>query len=288
MKAIGIVVVLVATRAYAGHGGGGGGSCSHGGGGSSSSGGGYRGGGGGDSSSSSSSSSSESTACEESTDVEGYRECVQFGLWADNMTIPRIVIEVGSNVRQFTSMAPGADGSVTHGDETFAYRVAMPASAQRAETAVTMTARMLVGTDHLYAGLEGEIGGLAAPASVTAEMLSTGTYGSPVLDETGATFLGGYGVAGVRAGTSRFAVAAEMAGGVRDVEYRFDSSYHDCEQTSSIDAVRGVVEARARAEVWVYPWVSIGATVGTSVLDRGDWLGGMYVGLHSRAYGGLR
>lgn len=287
MKRLLVGLVLIAAPAYAGHHGGGGGSCSHGGGHSSGGGGGgYSGGS--SSSSGSSGSTAESKGCSETTDIEGYRECVAFGAWADNMTFPQIVIEVGSNVRRFSSVAGGADGSVSHGDETFAYRIAMPARSLREETAVTMTARMALQSHGLYAGFEGEIGGLASTAPVTAEMLSTGTYGSPVLDGSGATFLGIYGVAGVRGGTTRFALAAEMAGGLRDVEYRFDSTYHDCAQTSTIDVIHGVVEARARAEVWVYPWASLGAQVGTSVLEHGDWMAGVYVGLHSRAYGGLR
>jgi hypothetical protein len=275
-----LVLALVSAPAYAGHhscghssgGGGGGGSYSS-----------------GSSSSSSSGSSSESHTCTETTDVEGYRECVGFGVWADNMTLPHMMIVLGTNMRQFSTRIGSESGSVTHGDETFAYRVAMPASVRRSEMAVTASAQFELGFGHgFYAGLEGEIGGLVAPEPLSTEMLSTGTWGSPMLDLQGGMVVGGGGVVGLRGGTSRFAVAAEIAGGVRDVEYRFDSTYHDCEQTSMIDVMRGVLEARARAEVWVYPWVSFGASVGRSVIDGDDWMAGAYVGLHSRAYGGLR
>jgi hypothetical protein len=35
-------------------------------------------------------------------------------------------------------------------------------------------------------------------------------------------------------------------------------------------------------------WFTFGAAVGANVLERGDWLAGLYLGLHSRAYGGTR
>ena len=152
-----------------------------------------------------------------------------------------------------------------------------------------MAADWTLGIGHgFYAGLEGEIGGLVSPQPLSTEMLSTGTFGSPTIDLTGGMVVGGAGVVGLRGGNSRAAVAAELAGGVRSVEYRFDSNYHDCEQNPTIGVVGGVVEARARAEVWVSPWVSLSVTVGTSVIDQDDWMAGAYLGLHSRAYGGLR
>jgi hypothetical protein len=176
---------------------------------------------------------------------------------------------------------------VTHGDETFTYRVVMPGARPALDTSVSWTARGTVGARHLYGGVEVELGGIAKPGAAAAEMESTGAYGSPSLQQGSGIELGGYGVVGVRANSTRGVIGAELAGGVRTVSYQFDSSYHDCAQTSMIEDTRGVLEARVRGELWLSPWVAVGATVGASVIERDDWVAGIYMSAHSRAYGGL-
>jgi len=275
--------VIAAPRAHASscHGGGGGGGSS------SSSGGGGGGGGSYSSSSSSSSSSSTTSACTETTDIVGYRECARFGTWGVALRIPRITIETGMAVRRFANHLGGASGSVTHGDERFTYRVVMPGHREALDTTVSWTARGTVGSRHLYAGLEVELGGVADPAAAGTQMESTGAFGSPTLSQDSGIELGAYGVAGARMSSTHGALAAELAGGVRTISYQFASSYHDCQQTSMIEDTRGVVEARVRGELWVSPWLAVGATVGNSMIARDDWMAGVYLSAHSRAYGGL-
>lgn len=55
-----------------------------------------------------------------------------------------------------------------------------------------------------------------------------------------------------------------------------------------ISQTRGIVEARARGELWLNPWITAGAIMGASVVDQGDWMAGLYVGFHSRAFAGGR
>jgi hypothetical protein len=92
------------------------------------------------------------------------------------------------------------------------------------------------------------------------------------------------GIGGFRAIGKRGSIAIEGAGGLRSVRYEFASSYHNCETQATIVANRGVVEARARAELWLSPWITAGATLGTNVLERDDWMAGLYLGVHSRAF----
>jgi hypothetical protein len=283
-KVILALSVIAAPRAHASscHGGGGGG-----GGGGSSSGGGGGGGGSYSSSSSSDGGSSTSSACTESTDIEGYRECQRFGMWAVALRLPRITIETGMAVRRFADHLAGASGSVTHGDERFTYRVVMPGRPEALDTTVSWTARGTVGSRHLYAGLEVELGGVASSAPAGTQMESVGAFGNPTLTQDSGIEFGAYGVAGVRMSSTHGAVAAELAGGVRTISYQFASTYHDCQQLSMIDDTRGVVEARVRGELWISPWLAVGATVGNSVIARDDWMAGVYLSAHSRAYGGL-
>src|SRR5205823_14245173 len=88
----------------------------------------------------------------------------------------------------------------------------------------------------------------------------------------------GVGVAGVHVGLGAVAIDGELAGGGRFVETATQSRY-------AIDG-EGVVEARARAALWVSPWVTVGGVLGTSMIARGEWTAGLFVGGHSWAFGG--
>jgi hypothetical protein len=280
------------TTVYAGSSCGGGSS----GGGSSSGGSSSGGSSGGDSSSSSSSDSSSSSessttpACIDDTDVHGFRHCTKFGAWGRNLRFPRLFIEAGSGVRNFTSGLGERTATVQHGLEQFSYRVVMPpADAAGTDVAVTSNLRIGFGIGHgLYSGLEFEIGGVVAPAQAQTEMMTTGTYGSPNVSQSSALFLGFTGVGGYRASSRLGSLSIEGAGGLRSVRYKFDSSYHNCETSTTLVSNRGVIEARARGELWLSPWLAAGVTLGTNVLDQGDWMAGLYLGAHSRAFAGTR
>jgi hypothetical protein len=283
MKILIAALCLSSSAAYAGstcHGGGGGGSSSSSG--SSSSGGSYSGG------DSSSYSSSEPAAppCDASEDIHGIRKCSKFGAWHLNLVLPRIVIELGTNVRQAPSGLDATNGEVTHGDESFAYRVVMPARMD--ETMVTTSLRIgLIDRHGIYGMMEGEIGGILGGVA-SMETSAVGTFGSPQLEQHGGLVVGGYAVAGARAALGRGTVAVELAGGVRTRMYNFDSTYHGCETSSTVSVSRGVVDARVRGELWNGPWFALGATAGANLVERGDWMMGVYFGLHSRAYAGAR
>jgi hypothetical protein len=249
---------------------------------------------GGDSSSSSSSSdsgSSSSSACVDDTDVHGFRSCTKFGMWASNMRVPRIFVELGSTVRQFNSGLDDQTGAIAHGDEQFSYRVVMPTSTDAVrDVAMMSTMRIGFGIPRgFYSGIEFELGGLVSPAAASTEMTTTpGTFGNPDVRQSGGLVLGFTGVGGFRASGSRGSIAVEGAGGLRTVRYNFDSTYHHCETRTTIVANQSVVEARARAELWLSPWVTAGATIGANVLERNDWMAGLFVGFHSRAFAGGR
>jgi hypothetical protein len=243
----------------------------------------------GDSSYSSSGDSAPSTTCVDDTDVHGYRRCTKFGAWATTMRIPKLFVELGSSVREFDSGLDTQSGAIAHGAEEFAYRVVMPTSEPARDVAMVSTLRLGFGVGRgFYSGLDFELGGLVAPASATAEMTTAGTFGSPEVRQRGGLVLGMVGVGGFRASGKRGSLALEGAAGLRNVRYHFDSYYHHCETTTTISVTREIVEARARGEVWLSPWVTAGATLGANVLAQGDWMAGLYLGFHSRAFAGSR
>jgi len=86
----------------------------------------------------------------------------------------------------------------------------------------------------------------------------------------------------------RLSLGAELVGGVRGVTYSYHSRYLDCDQYSDITVSRVVVEARARAAMWLSPIWSLGVQAGSSLIERGAWMGGVYVGAHSRMFGAGR
>jgi hypothetical protein len=189
-------------------------------------------------------------------------------------------------------MLDGQMGRVTHGGEAFAFRTVQSstASVSRAlDTAVLSTMRVSVGTrSGLYGGLELDLGGVTRPGAASTEMMSTGAFGSPDVQLSGGFIVDSLGLVGLRGRTGFGTLGVEMAGGLRAVSYEFHSSYHGCEQMTGIMAFAPVAEARARGELWLSPWLSAGAIVGASVLERHAWMGGLYLGLHSRAFGGER
>lgn len=239
-------------------------------------------------SSDSASESASEPACVDAIDVVGYRKCKKFGAWSDNLRLPHLTVELGLGTRRLAPTFAEHAGTITHGTESFAYRVVEPAATTAHDTAnvlaLRVTAALAAG---LYAGVEGEAGVLAE-ARGEVEMIGSGMLGTPTMTVERPKVFGGLGVLGYGVRLGRASVAVEAAAGARFVTRAYTSSYLACETTTDVVARRGVVEARARVELWATPFVTLGATVGTSALERGMVVGGAYVGLHSRAFGGGR
>ncbi|HEY0477275.1 MAG TPA: hypothetical protein VGD37_07105 [Kofleriaceae bacterium] len=228
-------------------------------------------------------------ACVDDSDVVGLRHCRRFGAWGANLRMPTILIEGGAAVRRFASLLDGQTGSVSHGSESFSYRAIQSARTRPRDTAVVATMRAGAGVGHgLYTALELDLGGLTQPGHTATEMMSTGVFGSPDLSQERGFLVDTFGVVGVHGRVGAGGLGVELAGGMRAASYSFHSSYHGCEQSTSITAFAPAAEARARGELWLGPWLTAGVTVGASVLERAAWMGGVYLGVHTRAFGGGR
>jgi hypothetical protein len=227
--------------------------------------------------------------CEDTSDVVGYRECTKFGTWAMNTRIPRITIEGGVLVRQFASRLDGQTGTFSHGIESFTYRAIASAPRRVLDTAVLSTLRASLALPHgLYTAAEVDLGGIAAPGRAATEMMSSGVFGDPQLRQDGGFVVDSLASVGLRGSGRAGALAVELSGGVRAVSYGFHSTYHDCVAGSSVVTFGPIAEARVRGELWLSPWLTAGVTVGTSVLESRTWMGGLYLGVHTRAFGGSR
>ena len=227
--------------------------------------------------------------CEETSDVVGYRQCTKFGAWGMNTRVPHITVEGGLVVRQFVSRLDGQIGSFSHGAESFSYRATTATRSRLLDTAVLSTLRASLGLSHgLYAGAEVALGGLAAPGRAAIEMMSSGVFGDPEFRQDGGFVVDSLATVGIRGAGHAGGIAVELSGGLRAVSYSFHSSYHDCVTGTSVLAYAPVAEARARGELWLSPWLTAGVTVGTSVIEARSWMGGFYLGVHTRAFGGGR
>jgi hypothetical protein len=228
---------------------------------------------------------SDSTpACVDTIDVHGHRQCTRFGRWGQATRRPGIVVELGTAVRQFASPLTERTGTIDHDGESFQYRVVSP-TRRALDTAVVAQMRVALALRHgFYAGLEFEAGALT-DSSASAEMASTGESGRPNIEQTSVGVLGGQAVAGFRTRLGRASLGIEAAGGFRALTYNYESTYGDCETTTAVLAVGGMVEGRARASYWLSPFVTIGVTAGKSLTDDA-WMGGIFLGAHTRAFGG--
>ncbi|MGE3455151.1 MAG: hypothetical protein AB7O24_08585 [Kofleriaceae bacterium] len=227
-------------------------------------------------------------SCVETSDVHGYRECTKFGAWASRSGIPALTLELGTAIRQFASPLGGSrTGTIEHHGESFSYRVVDPRPpSEMRDTAVLGQLRIGMGLPRgFYLAAELELGTLTS-STVSAEMTSSGLLGTPELSPSGIFVLGGAAVAGASTNLGRLNLGIEAAGGARALAYTYDSTYYACETTTSITDVAPIVEGRVRAAVWATPFISIGATAGKSLLDE-SWVGGVFVGGTTRAFGGL-
>jgi hypothetical protein len=237
--------------------------------------------------SSSSSSSSSTPACQDDTDVVGYRKCTRFGRWSANPRVPMIILELGTAVRSFSSPLGQRTGHVEHDGQQFSYRTIgpTPEAAIAHDTAVVSTLRLGFGLTHgLYVAVDGELGGLADQAGGGVEMTSAGALGTPSIRQRGAVVASGLGVVGAHGNFGSALLGVELAGGARNISYQYESHYLACEQSPSLSVTTPVLEVRARASFWLSPFINVGASAGASLVDRGAWLAGINLGFVTKAH----
>jgi hypothetical protein len=239
------------------------------------------------SSSDSSSSSSEPTpACLETSDVVGRQQCGSFGdNWGGTSRVPPIIAELGTFSRRIDPRFSGG-GVLAHDGGAFAYSV-VPGERDSGATAVGMVIRLGSALpSHLYAGIEGEIGGVVSDGGADIAMLAPASDGSmPSVTTNEALFVGGGAYAGVRGRFGRLSAAAEVGAGARAIQLHVDSRYGDCVVSEYHYDASGYVEPRVRADYWVNPWLTVGGYAGTDLEGRLATMG-LTLAAHVRAFDG--
>lgn len=276
MKAVVLIAIIVfgfpALASARGRGGGRGGHSGHGGGHSS---GGSRGGARGyGSGHAGHAHSGGSVGCAESSSIVGYRQCSGFGTWS--WKVPALSFDLGVAGHRFVGQRLAASGTLTEGSERFGYRI-VGEQRNLVTTAVAPQLRIALqlGGPFYVAG-ELEIGGVSSGPVVRGEV--DGAPAGPVSTTYGAM----RGVAGASVRMEPVVLSGELAGGMRLLSYKIKD-----EEARSYQQ-RAEVQARARLDVWLTPRLSVGAMVGTSLLERNDMIVALSIGGHLRAFGGAQ
>jgi hypothetical protein len=91
------------------------------------------------------------------------------------------------------------------------------------------------------------------------------------LEADGSNFAGAYGIAGIEHNNRFGVVGAELAAGWRGLRF----SYGDDDHNSML------IEPRVRAQMWIGDQFTLGAAAGAVVGGHGDWMAGIFLGVHS-------
>jgi len=198
--------------------------------------------------------------CTESDTVVGYRRCSPYASWSRSG--PNVFAELGVNARFLV----GASGA-----PTIAYRRVGTSSPEPAapakDGAIGFSFVERIGvriTSALYIAVEAELGS-----------------GVEINEDANdrALLIGGAGVAGLRLPLHVGSISAEIAGGGRVVE---DTGGR---LSTSNEAI---VEVRGRASLWVSPWCTFGAVAGKSLIQRDEWMMGVFLSADTFAFAGDR
>lgn len=189
--------------------------------------------------------------------VVGRRSCPEYGVWGEALEGPYVLVRLGMNMRHLPRRA--APATTTASQRSTVSPAAMDAGAS--DTSYTMVEQISVATSRVsYLGVEMELSPIT-PEGVPGQR----TYEA-----------GGQLVAGLHGGARTLKIGAELAAGARIVD----------DHRGTGETGEGVVEARARGDLWLTPWFTVGADAGVSLLDRGEWFMGFCLGIHSYSFGG--
>ncbi len=188
--------------------------------------------------------------CPDDDGVVGLRRCPDFGVWGAALEEPYLIASFGVTIRRLPRS--GARDPVLERSTK-----PQPPAGDDFTTSYAIVQQFTLSiTRHVFVAHELEI-------SPTLE-------DDPQPDDHRMA-VGTQLVAGIHAGTRWIELRGEVAGGIRVMQSQDDE---------------GVLEARLRGDIWVSPWVTLGAAIGTSLLDRRDKMIALYVGMHTWSFGG--
>ena len=186
---------------------------------------------------------------------------------------PTLSIEPGAFFHRFTE-DPSAYG--------VAARTTMPTTTPL--TAIGARFRLLFAFGALYVGGEMDVGdAYGGPQLAYNDPHTPGA--APLIAHQ--DYAAGAVVLGVRKRFDRVSIGGELAAGGRSVAYNWiDRDGSTVTSTFAINHYE--LDASVRADWWVHPMITVGASIGTGLLGPGDELFELGVAMHFRAFDGMR
>lgn len=194
--------------------------------------------------------------CPTEDGVVGRRSCPEYGVWGAARESPYATITFGVNFRHL--LRKPVDRTTLERSITTPTTVDNIGGGDLSYSLMEQVVASM--TDHLYAGFEVEISPTDADAVSGARLLAAGSQ-----------LLFGF-----QGGTKFVKLGLEVAGGGRLIV-----SEQDNDDDSEL-----VLEGRARADIWLTPWITLGGALGSSFLNRGEWMAGIYFAAHTYSFGG--
>src|SRR5690349_8380455 len=133
---------------------------------------------------------------------------------------------------------------------TFASSTPEPEKLDTRLAAITASFQFTMAVRGLYLGGEAETGRLEAD---------------------GSNFAGAYGIVGAEHMNGFGSIGAELATGWRGLRFELGDDDHNAL----------IFEPRVRAQMWIGEQFTLGAAAGAVVGEHGDWMAGVYLGVHS-------
>ncbi len=194
------------------------------------------------------------SSCQEVSKVVGYRHCGRFGVWSVPLSIS---LELGISTLVVERPMATAVGRDTTGQASPGF---LDAHGFMFGYRFSLPHDWYISSDLTLAF------GITDP--VTGDSVAIGR------DDLGVGYHHTFG---------RLSIGGDLAGGVRFSD--FAPSGVTARDQLAID---GVVDARAHAEVWLTPWITLGAQGRVDLLDSHDVAVAVTIGTHLRAFDATR
>ncbi len=224
-------------------------------------------------------------ACYDTSDVVGYRRCSSYGSrWAIPEHLPALALELTTWTTRvdFADVDVGGTASHSFGAD-YNYRV-VGGDLGGSALANGLKLRLVGHHRGLYAGVEAGGAHVDVPARTTPMATADGMT---ELTSSADTVVMGGAVLGIDRGYGRVSLGGELFAGGRGLGVKATSRRGACETSATHIAGHAIVEGRVRADVWLTPWITVGAYAGKDVID-GQASAGLSLGGHLRAFDGGR
>lgn len=228
--------------------------------------------------------------CETATEIVGRRTCGRFGSWRRRHQAH--VLEVITTTTYLDLDDLESNGTISHGAVRYSYRIVGDdlGADDGPAVAAGIAIRYVVHGPLMYVGTELGLAAVGGDESDSRIDPASGAELRPRVESaaTAAAVLGARTFVSSPFGRDApLSLSAEAVAGVRVISVVAHSSHGSCVVDDTVEHTRPMVEARARADVWLTPRLTVGAYAGGDVITHAPTAGFVF-SAHLRAFDGGR